>query len=115
MSARRRFRGYNGEAFMFIMVQFPLVDIRPLFSGGFGRLDRPDWRADSIPEGFIRGFGKISSRTQSGLSLRGERAFADCDQAVKFMEVIQLRQENLKLPLQITPWFRRLYYDGEIS
>lgn len=100
---------------MFIIVQFPLADIRPLFAEGLGRLTRPDWRADSIPEGFIRGFGKISSRTQSGLSLRGERAFADCTQALKFMERIQLRQDNLRRPLQITPWFRRLYYDGEMS
>lgn len=98
---------------MFIIVQFPLADIRPQFSGGFGRLSKPDWRAD-FPQGFIRGFGKISSRTQSGLSLRGERVFADCTQAIKFIEVIQLRQDNI-IPLQITPWFRRLYYDGEFA
>lgn len=100
---------------MFVIVHFPLADIRPLFAGGLGRLTRPDWKADSIPEGFIPGFGKISSRTQSGLSLRGERAFADCAQAIKFMERIQLQQDNLLRPLQITPWFRRLYYDGELS
>ncbi len=64
---------------------------------------------------FIRGFGKISPRTQSGLALRGERAFADCDQAVRFVERIALRQDNLKKPLFFSPWFRRLYYDGEIS
>jgi hypothetical protein len=100
---------------MFVIVQFPLADLRPLIPGGQGRLIRPNWRADSHPEGFIRGFGNIAARTQSGLSLRGERAFADCNNAVRFNNRIELRQGNLKRPLKLIPWFRRLYYDGIMS
>lgn len=100
---------------MFVIVQLPLADMRPLIPGQLGRLPRPDWRADSISEGFIRGFGKIAPRTQSSLALRGERAYADCNNAIRFMQTIALKQETLPKPLYITPWFRRLYYDGEIS
>ena len=63
----------------------------------------------------MRGFGKISPRNGSSFGLGGERAFADTDRAVRFVEHIELQQEGWDLPLHIFPWFRRLYFDGYMS
>ena len=75
---------------MFIIVQTPFADFRPLDANGRGRLLKPDWNAD-IPKGFIRGFGKISPRNSSSIGLTGERSFADMDNAVRFPARIEYK------------------------
>jgi hypothetical protein len=100
---------------MFIVAQLPFGDFRPLVAGGMGRLTIPDWTSDNLDSGFVRGFGKISPRNGSSFGLGGERAFADMDRAVRFVEHIELQQEGWDLPLRISPWFHRLYFDGYMS
>lgn len=100
---------------MFIVAQLPLADIRPLVSGGKGRLTAPDWTSDNLDAGFVRGFGKVSPRNTSGLRLAGESSFADTNNAVRFVERIELWQEDWKLPLKVRPWFRRMYFDGQLA
>lgn len=100
---------------MFIVAQLPFCDFRPLVKGQMGRLTRPDWTADNLDSGFVRGFGKISPRSSSSLGLGGERSFADVDNAVRFMERMELKQEGWNQGLQIVPWFRRLYFDGQMA
>lgn len=100
---------------MFIVAQLPFGDFRPLITGGMGRLDIPDWTSDNLNSGFVRGFGKISPRNGSSLGLGGERAFADINNAVRFMEPIEYRPANRNLRLRLYPWFRRLYFDGTMA
>ena len=100
---------------MFIVAQLPFGDFRLLVAGGMGRLTIPDWTSDNLDSGFVRGFGKISPRNGSSFGLGGERAFADMDRAVRFVEHLELQQEGWDLPLNLSPWFRRLYVDGYMS
>lgn len=100
---------------MFIVVQLPLADLRSLTADGCGRLKVPDWKADDPGEGFIRGFGKMASRNSTGYGLLGERAFADFNQAVRFKGELHYRQDGWPGSLLLRPWFRRLYFDGELA
>jgi hypothetical protein len=99
---------------MFIIVQIPFADFRPIVAGERGRLRSPDWAADE-PKGFVRGFGKVSPRNSSGLGLVGESRFADMGNAIRFPEHIDYREDNWPSSLDIVPWFRRLYFDGQIA
>lgn len=99
---------------MFIIVQIPFADFRPIITGERGRLRSPDWAADE-PKGFVRGFGKISPRNSSGLGLVGESRFADMDNAIRFPEQIDYKEDGWPSSLDIVPWFRRLYFDGQIA
>jgi hypothetical protein len=99
---------------MFIIAQIPFADLRPLIADGRGRLRTPDWTADN-PQGFIRGFGKISPRNSSNLGLTGERSFANMDNAIRFPERMQYMRDGWTLALHIIPWFRRLYFDGQMA
>ncbi|SPP97811.1 hypothetical protein [Bradyrhizobium vignae] len=99
---------------MFIIVQIPFADFRPIITGERGRLRSPDWAADE-PKGFVRGFGKVSPRNSSGLGLVGESRFADMDNAIRFPEHIDYREDSWPSSLDVVPWFRRLYFDGQIA
>src|ERR1700687_3284130 len=86
---------------MFIIVQIPFADLRPVIAGERGRLRFPDWAADE-PKGFLRGFGKISLRNSSGLGLVGERRFVDMGNAIRFPERIEyVRLIDAGLPCTI--------------
>jgi hypothetical protein len=100
---------------MFILLQLPLVDLRPLIPGERGRLQKPDWNADDPDGMFLRGFGKVVTRNSDAAGLLGERAFADFDNAVRFNfadEHLWYRQQGWEHPVTILPWFRRFYFDG---
>jgi len=99
---------------MFIVAQVPFADFRPVIDGRRGQLEKPDWTGDD-PQGFIRGFGKVWPRTSSSLGLEGERSFADMNNAIRFPERIAYIRDAWKLPLPIIPWFRRLYFDGQVA
>jgi len=99
---------------MFIIVQIPFADLRPIIVGERGRLAIPNWAADE-PKGFVRGFGKISPRNSSSLGLVGESRFADMGNAIRFPQQIDYGEVGWAYTLDIVPWFRRLYFDGHIS
>ena len=103
------------KANLFIVAQLPFADFRPLIEGQRGRLTAPDWTSDNLDSGFVRGFGKISARNSSNLGLGGERSFADMNNAVRFVGHVELRQVEWNSFLRIIPWFRRLYFDGEMA
>ncbi len=99
---------------MFIIVQFPLADLRPLIPGQKGRLDKPNWSSFGPASGFVRGFGKIAERNESSLGLEGESVFADFDHALKFPNMIDVAAREWSKRLHANVWFRRLYFDGRI-
>jgi hypothetical protein len=99
---------------MFIIVQLPFADFRPIIPGKLGSLASPNWSADD-PKGFVRGFGKVSPRNSSGLGLVGEGRFADMDNAIRFPDPIEYGEDDWSCTLSIVPWFRRLYFDGQIA
>jgi hypothetical protein len=99
---------------MFIIVQLPLADFRPLIRGGKGRLSVPDWTSENLDSGFVKGFGKISPRNGSGLGLAGERSFADVNNALRF-DRLEFQQRGWNKPMPVALWFRRLYYDGQMA
>lgn len=97
---------------MFAIVHLPFADLRPLRPGGMGRLPVPDWRAIDVKPGFLRGFGQIAARQSDSYGLLGERSFADCQNAIRFNAPIEHKQSDWPRRLTLTPWFRRLYFDG---
>ncbi len=100
---------------MFVLVQFPFVDLRPMVKGQLGRLPVPDWTADDPGETFVRGFGKMATRLSQGFGLLGERAFADFNNTARFPKLLVYRQEGWRTGMPINLWFRRLYFDGKLA
>ncbi len=100
---------------MFILVEIPFADHRPLVKGHMGRVPAPDWTADDPGRAFIRGFGKVASRNSDALGLLGERYFADFNNAVRLRRPLSLRQDGWPASLEAELRFRRLYYDGEMA
>jgi len=100
---------------MFIIMQFPFADLRPLIPGQKGRLSKPDWSNYRTPSGFVRGFGKVSERNKTSLGLEGEGIFADCNHVLKFPKMIDVSATDWSCRLHANVWFRRLYFDGRIS
>lgn len=99
---------------MFGVIQFPVADFRPLLRNQRGRLLVPDWSNPNLDTGFIRGFGKISRRNGLGLGTMGEHSFADVNNAVRIRPIIY-KQKGACSSFIIRPWFRRFYFDGQIS
>lgn len=103
---------------MFVLIQLPVADLRPLLAGERGRLAKPDWSADDPGGAFMRGFGKVAARNSAAYGLIGERAFADFDNAVRFNyrdEHLWYAQKDWEHPVTIQPWFRRFYFDGIVA
>jgi hypothetical protein len=100
---------------MFILVQLPLADLRPMIPGEMGRVDVPDWTADDPGLSFVRGFGKMATRNSEGFGLFGERAFADFNNAARLRETLYYRQEGWLGTMRVELRFRRLYFDGKLA
>lgn len=100
---------------MFVLVQLPLVDLRPLYADGLGRVPKPDWSAPPPTDAFIRGFGKIAVRNSKSYGLYGERFFADFDNAVRLRSKFQVRESTWPVGLEAQLLFRRIYYDGRLA
>jgi hypothetical protein len=100
---------------LFIVLQIPFVDLRGLAKDAKGRADRPDWTADDPRQGFVRNFGRLSTRTAEAFGLVGERAYVEFDRALVFPELLHYRQEGWDHSVAMHLWFRRLYFDGDIS
>ena len=97
------------------MVQMPFADLRGLYEGACGRLARPDWNADDPGEGFIQGFGQLSTRNGGSYGLHGERFYAAFPKALRFPSPAKLQQEDWPAAMPLRLWFRRLYFDGAIA
>jgi hypothetical protein len=100
---------------MFILVQYPFADLRPMIPGEMGRLNSPDWTADDPGVAFVRGFGKVATRNSKGFGLFGERAFADYNNAVRLQETLFYRQQGWPETMRVELRFRRLYFDGKLA
>jgi hypothetical protein len=94
---------------MFVVAQFPVSDLRGLVPGQMGRLGKPAWGLAQPDAPFMRGFGPVSARNSSSLGMAGENFFADFDRAEAF------RSRLSGLPLELKPWFRRFFFDGQVS
>lgn len=100
---------------MFVLIQFPFVDLRPLIHGEMGRLSAPDWTADDPGVSFIRGFGKMAPRNSKNFGLYGERAFADFNNAVRLKDTLLYHQVGWSRQIRAELGFRRLYFDGKFA
>jgi hypothetical protein len=100
---------------MFILVQFPLADLRPMIPGEMERVGTPDWTADDPGLSFVRGFGKMATRNSKGFGLFGERAFADFNNAARLRETLYYGQEGWFAQIRVELRFRRLYFDGKLA
>jgi len=100
---------------MFILMQLPFADLRPMASGEKGRLLVPDWTADDQGETFVRGFGKVAARNAKGFRLYGERAFADFNNAARLKNTMIYEQQGWPLGVRLELRFRRLYFDGKLA
>lgn len=100
---------------MYISLQLPFVDLRGLHEDALGRSPRPNWRADDPGECFIRNFGEMSTRNRRAFGLVGERAYVESDAALVMPERRGHRQEGWPHALPLWLWYRRLYFDGDIS
>ncbi len=101
---------------MFILLQLPFVDLRGLHDGARGRSPRPDWRADDPSECFVRNFGGMSTRNARAFGLVGERAYVEFDKALIVPSPGgEHQQQGWEQPVPLKLWFRRLYFDGDIS
>lgn len=100
---------------MFVLLQLPFVDLRGLHQDELGRSPRPDWRADDPGESFIRNFGGMSTRNAKAYGLVGERAYIEFEHALAFPKPGHHWQEKWPQSVPLRLWFRRLYFDGEIS
>lgn len=102
-------------ALMFVVLQLPFVDLRGLYEGELGRSPQPNWRADDPGECFVRNFGGMSTRNARAYGLVGERAYVEFEHALAFPKPGQHRQDGWRRPVALRLWFRRLYFDGDIS
>lgn len=100
---------------MFIMLHFPFVDLRGIHEDRLGRSPRPDWRSDDPGQSFVRGFGGMSTRNAKAYGLVGERAYVEFEHALVFPEPGAHRQKGWSHGVPLRLWFRRLYFDGDIS
>jgi hypothetical protein len=94
---------------MFVVAQLPVSDLRGLVPGEMARLRKPNWDAVDPGALFMRGFGPIATRNASSLGMAGEHFFADFDRTAIF------KSRLANLPIELKPWFRRFYFDGQIA
>ncbi len=100
---------------MFALLQLPFVDLRGLHTDELGRSPRPNWRADDPGESFIRNFGGMSTRNAKAYGLVGERAYIEFEHALAFPRPGHHTQPKWASSVPLRLWFRRLYFDGDIS
>lgn len=95
---------------MFITIQFPFFDTRPLFND-FSETNRyPNWPFPNQGQHFIHHFGVISKRKSGeNNSFSDELEFVDVSNYIKFNNIHQIKFFKL-----FRPHFsvRRLYFDG---
>ena len=100
---------------MFIVVQLPLADLRPVFKNGMGRMEKPDWKSANPQDGFLRGFGRLATRNSKSFGLIGERQFADFDNAARLRQRLRFVEPNWPSAVNAELRFRRIYYDGRLA
>lgn len=100
---------------MFTVLHFPFVDLRSLDKELLGRTRHPDWRADDPGECFVRNFGGMSTRNAKAYGLMGERAYVEFEHALAFPKPGSHRQDDWPTAVPMRLWYRRLYFDGDIS
>lgn len=100
---------------MFVLLQMPFVDLRGLQKDALGRCRQPDWRSDDPGLCFIRNFGGMMTRNAKSYGLVGERAYVEFEHALAFPHEGRHSQDGWSHPLPLPLWFRRLYFDGDIS
>lgn len=96
--------------------RFLISDFRALQGGDNGRLEKPVWGSFAPRAEFVRGFGKISRRNQSGLGIEGEEFFADFDNLVRFSRPTPFKLSPMEPEcISLVPIYRRFYFDGQFS
>jgi hypothetical protein len=100
---------------MFIVLHLPFVDLRGLHEGAFGRSPRPNWQVDNPGDCFVRNFGGMVTRNAKSYGLLGERAYVEFEHALVFPQPGGHRQAGWSMTIPLRLWFRRLYFDGDVS
>jgi hypothetical protein len=102
---------------MFLVVEYPFVDMRGFIGQSTGRLLKPAWPIAEAGKDFIRSCGMVRPRPRGGVGQwAGEDLFGDASSALKFPDQLRLfpfcRDEEIG---QIDCAFRRFYSDGTVA
>lgn len=100
---------------MHIIVQFPIIDYRPLLPNNGGRLSRPGWPSPSLSnKPFIRKFGAVEERNKGGnLDFSGEAYYCNAHHCLRYHN---LHKQGVTITegrtSAIHNSYRRFYSDG---
>jgi hypothetical protein len=96
---------------MFVVLQFPLTDLRPFIDGETHRLPRPSWPLARPGREYVRGSGGVQQRRRGGVEgWSGEEVFSGAARAVRFPDA--LRRHPIGGDFRATCLFRRYFSDG---
>lgn len=102
---------------MFLLFEYPLVDMRSFLQEPNGRLDRPAWPIAETGKDFIRSCGVVRARPRGGVGQwAGEDLYGDVSSAVKFQN--DLRRFAIQVggaQGQLSCTFRRFFSDGVVA
>ena len=97
-----------------VVIEHPLVDVRPLLDESSGRIQAVDLRfPQARKREFVRGIGSVKERLRKGVDpWVGEGHYVNAANAVRFVSKHQHVEE---FDTELKPVFRRLYSDGIVS
>ncbi|QNU63658.1 hypothetical protein [Vreelandella titanicae] len=98
---------------MFIVVQFPITDLRSFSSGEPKRIKTPSWPCPSDSQ-YVRNLGSINPRKLGGIdNWIGESRLCKANRACRFQDIFpNISSDKL---WKVTPKFRRFFFDGHIT
>lgn len=113
--ARRRGFFLEGDK-LFIIIQFPLSDIRSFIKKNADRLLLPTFPIPETDKEFIRSLGISRDRIQGGLhSWPGEEVYCDAHRAIRFPDAFfGISVPGIDEELRVRCGFRRFYSDGNV-
>ena len=98
---------------MFIVIQFPITDLRSFSSGEPKRINTPSWPCPSDNQ-YVRNLGSINLRKLGGIdNWIGESRLCKANRACRFQDIFP--NISTDKVWKVTPKFRRFFFDGHIT
>ena len=94
---------------MFIILQYPIADVRRFIEADKGVVPLPDWPAPAFGS-FVRQFGSVRPRIRGGVRDIQEDRYCDSSRAIRFECNPSIAMDDG--PIGVRPYFRRLYANG---
>jgi hypothetical protein len=100
---------------LFLVLQFPIADVRSFISANTYKLARPSWPIAQVKKEFVRYFGIVDRRKKGGLkNWTGEGVYSVAKNAFRFPSLeSQTWYEDDVLMARAICAFRRLFSNGE--